>query len=232
MDSKTYVVAGGSSGIGLEIVKKLLVDGHHVINLSRHFDDPVKAQLKEDYRVDFTHDQQLPDLPDELHGVVYCPGSIQLKPFRSLKEADFQNDIQLNYLGAVKLLHHTERALKKGKGSVVLFSTVAVQSGMPFHSSISGAKGAVEGLTRALAAEWAPNIRVNAIAPSLTDTPLAGKLLSSPEKVEANGARHPLKRVGTPQEMANAAVFLLDHENSWITGQVIGIDGGMSTLKV
>ena len=172
------------------------------------------------------------DLPEQLHGLAYCPGSINLKPFRSLKPAAFQADFDVNVLGAVKVLQAAHQVLKKGGGSVVLFSTVAVGQGMPFHASVAAAKGAVEGLTKSLAAEWAPAIRVNCIAPSLTDTPLAGRLLSTPEKKEASGQRHPLKRVGEPEEIAALAHFLLSDEGSWMSGQVIGMDGGMSTLRV
>lgn len=232
MHPSTYVIAGGSSGIGLAIVKNLLQQGHQVINISRHFDDPVISSLTANHSLDLTGTVPLPELPEEIQGLVYCPGSIRLKPFRSLREEDFLEDIRINYLGAVRLLQHAEKALKKGEGSVVLFSTVAVSQGMPYHASISGAKGAVEGLTRSLAAEWAPSVRVNAIAPSLTQTSLSEKLLSTPEKIEANGARHPMKRVGKAAEMANMALFLLDKANSWITGQVIAVDGGMSRLRV
>lgn len=232
MNPSTYVIAGGSSGIGLEIVKKLLEQGHRVINISRQFEDPIRASLASHHSIDLAGTDDIPDLPDEIQGLVYCPGSIRLKPFRSLRQEDFLEDIRINYLGAVRLLQHAEKALKKGEGSAVLFSTVAVAQGMPFHASIAGAKGAVEGLTRSLAAEWAPAVRVNAIAPSLTQTPLAEKLLSTADKIEANGARHPMKRVGQAAEMANMALFLLDKSNSWITGQVIAVDGGMSSLRV
>lgn len=231
---KNYLIAGGSSGIGLALVKKLSAEGHHVLVVSRTSDSldglPGVSHLPKDLRTDELTEDELPPLLD---GVVYCPGSINLKPFKSLKPEAFQADFQINVLGAVKVLQAAQKALKAAEApAVVLFSTVAVRQGMAFHSSISAAKGAVEGLTRSLAAEWAPAIRVNCIAPSLTDTPLAGRLLGSDEKREAAGARHPLKRVGTAGEAAALAHFLLGENSSWITGQIIGLDGGMSSLRV
>lgn len=231
---KTYLIAGGSSGIGLELVKKLSADGHQVIVVSRTGDSlsgmPGVKHLPKNLLSDELSEGEL---PATLDGVVYCPGSINLKPFRSLKSDAFLEDFQINVLGAVKVLQASQKALKNAENpSVVLFSTVAVGQGMPFHASIAAAKGAVEGLTRSLAAEWAPAIRVNCIAPSLTDTPLAARLLSSEEKKEAAGARHPLKRVGTASEIAAFAHFLLSENSGWMTGQVIGLDGGMSSLKL
>ena len=167
--------------------------------------------------------------PDERAGYI-C---IVLKPFRSLKPAQFQSDFDINVLGAVKTMKACFKGLKKsGAGGVLLFSTVAVQQGMSFHASIAAAKGAIEGLTKSLAAEWAPTIRVNCIAPSLTHTPLAGRLLSTPEKKEASGARHPLKRVGEAAEIAEMGAFLLSEKAGWMTGQIIGMDGGMSSVRV
>ena len=175
-----------------------------------------------------------PELPEEIHGAVYCPGSINLRSFRSLQPADFRQDFELNLLGAVRFLQACQPRLKGpdgGPASVVLFSTVAVAQGMPMHTSVAAAKGAVEGLMRSLAAEWAPKIRVNAIAPALIDTPLAARLLSSPDKREALAARYPLKRIGEPADVAAVARFLLSAESGWLTGQVFGVDGGMSTLR-
>jgi NAD(P)-dependent dehydrogenase (short-subunit alcohol dehydrogenase family) len=165
--------------------------------------------------------------------LVYCPGTINLKPFHRIAISDFQNEMDINFFGAVRVLQACLKGLKKSdSASVVLFSTVAVQTGMGFHAGIASAKGAVEGLTRSLAAEWAPSkIRVNSIAPSLTDTPLASNLLSTPEKKEASDKRHPLGRIGSPEDLANAAFYLLSENSSWMTGQILHLDGGMSSLK-
>jgi NAD(P)-dependent dehydrogenase (short-subunit alcohol dehydrogenase family) len=177
----------------------------------------------------------LPELPEEIQGAVYCPGTINLRSFRSLQVADFRQDLEVNLIGAIRFLQACQPRLKGRDGepaSVVLFSTVAVGQGMPMHASVAASKGAIEGLMRSLAAEWAPKIRVNAIAPALTDTPLASKLLSTPEKREAMATRYPLKRIGTAEELARAAMFLVSSESNWVTGQVLGVDGGMSTCRV
>ena len=164
--------------------------------------------------------------------MVYCPGTINLKPFHRIKPEDFIYEFQVNFLGAVKAIQQSLSALKKSdKASIVLFSTVAVQNGMPFHAGIASAKGAIEGLTRSLAAELAPTIRINAIAPSITDTPLAGKLLSSDEKKEASANRHPLKKIGSVTDMVNLIDFLLSDKSAWMTGQILGLDGGMSSTR-
>lgn len=175
---------------------------------------------------------ELPQISEPLNGIVYCPGTINLKPLKSLKLEDFQNDFEVNLLGAVKVINKYFNNLKEaGKSSIVLFSTVAVQTGMPYHASIASAKGAVEGLTRSLAAEFAPNIRVNCIAPSITNTPLAEKLLNNETKVKSSEDRHPLKRIGDAKEIAEAVAFLISDSASFITGQIIKIDGGISSIK-
>ncbi len=234
MQNKNYLVVGGTSGIGLEMVKQLVEVGAKVFVLSRTNKNLENFSNVEHIEGDVTQDDlNVEGLPDRLEGIAYCPGSINLKSFRSLKAAQFQNDLEVNLLGAVRVLHATQNRLKKGeKPAVVLFSTVAVRQGMPFHASIAAAKGAVEGLTRSLAAEWAPKVRVNCIAPSLTQTPLAERILSSPDKIEASANRHPLKKIGDAEEIASLALFLLSGKASWITGQVIGADGGLSTLRV
>lgn len=184
---------------------------------------------------DVTGTDPLPDPPESIQGAVYCPGTVNLKSFRALSEDDFRRDWEVNLLGAVRFLKACQARLSGADGgpaSVVLFSTVAVGQGMPMHSSVAAAKGAVEGLVRSLAAEWAPKVRVNAIAPALVDTPLVERMLGTPEKREAMAARYPLKRVGTPTDAAALAAFLLSPDSGWITGQVLGMDGGMSTLRV
>lgn len=227
---KTYVVVGASSGIGYQITKKLIAAGNEVISISRSKPDlPVKHHT---FNVVQDDTSTLP-LLENISGLVYAPGSINLKPFRGLKVQDFENELNINLMSAIKILQWAQKPLvADGASSVVLFSTVAVQQGMPFHTSVAAAKGAVEGLTRSLAAEWAPKVRVNAIAPSLTQTPLAERLLNNEAKQEAAAKRHPLQRFGQAEDIANAAIFLLSEQSSWITGQILGVDGGMAALKL
>ena len=229
--AKQYLIVGGSRGIGLQLVKNLTSEGHSVTVLSRTNEGLIKMDNVTHIEHDVTSGN-IPDLDfDVLDGFVYCPGSINLKPFHRLKIADFEADFQLNVLGGIQILQHALPALKKSESaSALFFSTVAVQQGMGFHSSVAASKGAIEGLTRSLAAELAPTIRVNCIAPSVTDTPLASRLLSSDEKKEASGKRHVLNRVGTPSDIADMASFLLSDKSGWMTGQIIGVDGGMSSL--
>jgi NAD(P)-dependent dehydrogenase (short-subunit alcohol dehydrogenase family) len=234
MDTKNFFIAGGSSGIGLEIVKALNEKNNEIYVGSRTHDQLAGLDGVHHFPMDVKAESlNLEGLPDVLDGMVYCPGTIRLIPFQRLTIDDFLEDLQINFLGAVKTIQAGLTRLKKSKtgASVVLFSTVAVKTGMPFHASVAGAKAAVEGLTRSLAAEFAPRIRFNAIAPSLTDTPLTLNLLSSEEKRQASADRHPLKRIGTPQEIAGLTVHLLSDASTWITGQIIHIDGGMSSLR-
>lgn len=230
MQVKNFAIAGGTSGIGKALAEQLIDAGHRVFVCSRKAEGvPAGA---EHIVWDALGDQAPEGLPDTLHGAVYTPGSINLRMFRSLKPADFQHDFNISVLGAVRFLQAVHPALKaSGNASAVLFSTVAVGQGMPFHASVAAAKGAVEGLVRSLAAEWAPVVRVNAIAPSLVETPMAARLLDTDAKKEASAKRHPLARYGKAEEIAALAAFLLSDQASWISGQVIGADGGLSTLR-
>jgi NAD(P)-dependent dehydrogenase (short-subunit alcohol dehydrogenase family) len=234
MGSKSFVVVGGSSGIGLDITSRLVDGGHSVTVISRSEDGIAGLPGVDHIPLDITRDDIDPQrLPERIQGLAYCPGSIRLRPFHRLKESDFESDWRINLVGAVKAVQACLPGMKKADApaSVILFSTVAVGTGMPFHASIASAKGAVEGLTRSLAAEFAPKIRVNAIAPSLTDTQLAKTLLSDNGKRQAAADRHPLKRFGTPADSAALAMFLLNAESSWISGQILAVDGGMGALR-
>lgn len=231
---KNILVAGGSSGVGLNLVNLLSGLGAHIYVISRttaaewpegilHLPADVTSNLNE-----------VPGfLPEKLDGLVYAVGSINLKPFNRLSEEDFLNDYRLNVLGGAKIIQLSLKALKNaGMSSVVLVSSVAARTGMPYHASISAAKGAVEGLALSLAAELAgQQIRVNVVAPSLTDTPMAQNLLSTPEKRESSSKRHPLGKYGQPNDISQAIAFFLSEESSWVTGQVIGVDGGLGKLK-
>jgi NAD(P)-dependent dehydrogenase (short-subunit alcohol dehydrogenase family) len=236
MADKNFLVIGASSGIGAALTQQLSQENYRVFALSRRTPDFLPLPGVNYFSWDA---QQIPtpelinQIPDVLHGLIYLPGSIYLKPFHRLTPADFRQEWEINVLGAITHLQAFLPHLKKaGEAAVVLFSSVAAQTGMSFHASTGSAKAAVEGLGKALAAEWAPfKIRVNVIAPSLTDTPLAGNLLATPEKREAAGKRHPLARTGTPDEVAALARFLLSNEAGWMTGQVITLDGGLSSLR-
>lgn len=229
-----YLIIGASSGIGKKVAEQLSEAGHHVVgtynknqitsNNTNLLFYPLNV-LDEDIKIDF--------LPDKLDGIIYCPGSINLRPFERMKPIDFLEDYNLQVVGAIKTIQAAVPKLKMSdNASIILFSTVAVQLGLPFHSQVSASKGAIEGLTKALAAEYAPKIRVNCIAPSLTDTPLSASLLNKDQKREANAQRHPLKRIGTVDDIAQLILFLLSENASWITGQIHHIDGGMSTIKI
>jgi NAD(P)-dependent dehydrogenase (short-subunit alcohol dehydrogenase family) len=230
---KNILIIGASGGIG-NALASILGDQGHVVYGTYHRDDwdPGSEKIHH-HRLDVLGEHlDLGFLPDSLDGLVYCPGSINLKPFSRFTPEDFLEDYRLQVVGAVRVIQGSIKRLRASASpSVVLFSTVAVQQGFRFHTQVAASKGAIEGLTRSLAAEYAPKIRFNCIAPSLTDTPLAAGLLNTDEKRSANADRHPLKRVGEPEDLASLAAFLLTGKSGWITGQVFPVDGGMSVIK-
>jgi NAD(P)-dependent dehydrogenase (short-subunit alcohol dehydrogenase family) len=229
---KNYLIIGGSSGIGKALTEQMALEGDVYATYNKNEINSGIPSVNY-YHLDVTADElEFEDLPDEIHGLAYCPGSINLMPFKRIKPTQFTEDFELQVNGAVKVIQKVlPNLLAAGNSSILFFSTVAVQNGFNFHAQVAASKGAIEGLTRSLAAEFAPKIRVNAIAPSLTDTPLASKLLSSDEKKEANAQRHPLKTIGNPENIAQLGAFLLSDKSAWITGQVIHADGGMSSIK-
>ncbi len=224
---KTVLVVGGSKGIGKAIVDKLKATCH-IIMISRS-----KVDDNDDI-TRFSLDVLEDDLPDieKIDGLVYCPGSINLKSLTRLKIEDFQNDFNINVLGAVKVIKKYEKSLINNHGSVLLFSTVATKLGMPFHASIAVSKAGVEGLAKSLAAEYATKIRFNVIAPTVTDTPLAARLLRNDKQKETMKERHPLKNYLDPKEVASLANYLLSDESKSISGQVFPIDAGIISLKL
>ncbi len=227
---KNILLIGGSYGIGLGIAKELQYENKVFIasRTNENLTDLHITHLSFDANTDILDTSKLPDVID---GLVYCPGSINLRPFRGLKPESFESDLQINFINMVKVIQSVLPNLTaSNQSSIILFSSVAASMGMPFHTSVAASKGAIEGFAKALAAEYAPKIRVNVIAPSLTDTPLADKFLNNEVKREKSAERHPLKRVGTSEDMAQMASFLLSEKSSWISGQIFHVDGGMSTL--
>lgn len=230
--NKNYVIIGGSSGIGKELVNILASQKNNVFATynKNKAEDSDNVQFQK-YNV-LNDDLNLDHFPDEIDGLVYCPGSINLKPFKRFTEEDFMDDFKLQVVGATNIIKALLPRLTTGRNSsIVLFSTIAVQNGFNFHSQVSISKGAIEGLTRSLSAELSPKVRVNAVAPSLTDTSLASKFLNTPEKIAAQAEKNPLKKIGSTKEVAEAASYLLSDKSSWTTGQILHVDGGYSTIK-
>lgn len=226
---KKILVVGGSKGIGHAIVQQLVKD-NTVYNFSRTEPSVTHNNLKH-----FSGNILTDDLPniEALDSIIYCPGSINLKPISRLSLNNFREDFEINVIGAVKTIQHYLPLLKKGmKPSIVLFSTVASTLGMPYHASVAASKSGVEGLMKSLGAELAPTIRVNAIAPTVTDTDLASKLLRNEKMIENITERHPLKKFLNPEEVANMAVFLISDKASAISGQVLKMDCGIVSFKI
>lgn len=229
---KNILLIGGSYGIGLAIAQELQND-NNIFVASRTNENLAGLNVTHIPFDASTDTLDASKLPAILDGLVYCPGSINLRPFRGLKPEAFEADLQINFISLVKVIQAVLPNLTASEqSSIVLFSSVAASMGMPFHTSVAAAKGAIEGFAKALAAEYAPKIRVNVIAPSLTDTPLADKFLNNETKQEKSAERHPLKRFGKPEDSAQMASFLLSDKSSWISGQIFHVDGGMSTLLV
>lgn len=226
---KTIIIIGGSKGIGKAIINELS-ETHKIINISRTAPDVLHTNLTH-YSCDILTDD-LPEI-DELDGLIYCPGSINLKPISRLSLDDFRADFEINVLGAVKSIQKYLPQLKKGESpSILLFSTVATKLGMPFHASVAASKSAVEGLVKSLGAELAPTIRVNAIAPTVTDTQLASKLLRNEKMIENITERHPLKKFLNPEEVASTAAFLMSDKAASFSGQIFEMDCGIVSFKI
>ena len=231
IENKNILIIGGSSGIGLALAE-MLSPQNSVYVASRSHESLSHLDVKH-LPFDATTDElDLSVLPENLDGFVYCPGSINLRPFRGLKTEAFTSDFEINVIGAVKALKSVLNLLNASpNAAVVFYSTVAVQTGMPFHSSVAASKGAIEGLTRSLAAEFAPNIRVNCVAPSLTKSKIAEPMLKNTTIAEGIAKAHPLKRLGEGKDSASLAKFLITEDSSWVTGQIIAVDGGRSKLS-
>lgn len=229
---KNILLIGGSYGIGFALAKTL--QNTNNVYIACRSNEGLSGLNVTHIPFDASTDTlDTSNLPEVIDGLVYLPGSINLRPFKGLKIEAFENDLQINFISLVKVIQTVLPNLTaSNQSSIVLFSSVAASMGMPFHTSVAASKGAIEGFAKALAAEYAPKIRVNVIAPSLTDTPLADKFLNNDVKKEKSSERHPLKRFGQPEDIAQMANFLLNDNSSWMSGQILHVDGGMSTLLV
>ena len=235
--SEKYLIFGATGSIGSNLAEQLKSSGHdiHLVARNEEMVSTIANKLGCSFTVaDVLEDNFIEkvktDVPD-VKGIAYCVGSIDLKPLRMVKEEDFNKCMKLNLYSAVEIIKGYQESLKKNKGSIVLFSTVAAQRGFTNHAIIASAKAAVEGLTVSLAAEFAPNIRVNCIAPSLTNSKIAEPMLKNKVLAEGIAKAHPLKRLGEGKDSASMAKFLISEESSWITGQIIAVDGGRSKLS-
>jgi NAD(P)-dependent dehydrogenase (short-subunit alcohol dehydrogenase family) len=235
--SEKYLIFGATGSVGSSLAEQLKNSGNDIHLVARN-EDEVKViadKLGCSYTVaDVLEEgfiEKVKSDIEEIKGIAYCVGSIDLKPLRMVTEADMNKCMKLNLYSAIEAIKGYQESLKKNKGSVVLFSTVAAQRGFTNHTIIASAKAAVEGLTVTLAAEFAPNIRVNCIAPSLSKSKIAEPMLKNPAIAEGIAKAHPLKRLGEGKDSAALAKFLITEESSWITGQVIAVDGGRSKLS-
>ena len=235
MDAK-YLIFGATGAIGSNLANQLHKsdDDIHLVSRNEEEIKSLSEKLKCSYSVaDVLENNFIDKIKSEIteiKGIAYCVGSIDLKPLKMVSENDFQKCMKLNLYSAVEVIKAYQDSLKKNKGSIILFSTVAAKRGFTNHSIIASTKAAVEGLTISLAAEFAPNIRVNCIAPSLTNSKIAQPLLKNTIMAEGIAKAHPMKRIGEGKDAAAMAKFLLTDESSWITGQIIGVDGGRSSI--
>ena len=227
---KNILIIGGSSGVGKSLVKRLKANNNLISTY--HKNPQENSENVNFYEYDVISDSPSNlQIPEALDSIIYCPGTINLKPFNRYTEDELIDDFKINVLGFLKILSAFKRhLLNTDNPSIVLFSSVAAQKGISYHTQVACSKGAIESLTKTLAAELAPKIRVNAIAPSLLDTPLANKFLNSELKIKNNIERHPLKKIGEANDISSMVEFLISDNAKWITGQVINIDGGLSTL--
>lgn len=227
---KNILLIGGSSGIGLSLINQISEEYNVFVACRSNESLPENINY---IKYDVLNDELDTSLiPDTIDSFIYFPGSINLRPFKSLSLESFKDDLEINLIGLIKSLKSVLKNLtNSNSASIVLFSTVAVQRGMPFHTSVSSSKGAIEGLAKSLAAELSPKIRVNVIAPSIVNTPLANRFLNNEIKIEKSANRHPLKRIGNPNDISNLIDYLISEKSSWITGQIIAIDGGLSTIE-
>ena len=228
---KNILLIGGSYGIGASLTK-ILSEDNNVIVASRTKPEQELNNVKY-IEFDASCDEiDLSLIPETIDGFVYLPGSINLRPFKGLSIDAFKQDLEINVLSLIRILKSIlPKLILSNNASLVFLSTVAVSQGMPFHSSVAVSKGAIEGLAKSLAAEYAPKFRVNVIAPSIVDTPLANRFLNNETKIQKSSEKHPLNRIGKKEDIAEMIGFLLSDKSSWMTGQVLGIDGGLSTIK-
>ena len=228
---QNILIIGGSSGVGLSLVERLKNRFNIISTYNNNPITSIKNVTYQHYNV-LTSDVEELNVPESLNGIVYCPGSINLKPFNRYSEKELLDDIKINVIGFLKILSSYKNKLLNGENpSVVLFSSVAATKGIPFHTQVAFSKGAIESVAKTLAAELAPKIRVNVVAPSLLETPLSAKFLNTETKVENNIKRHPLKKIGEPSDISSVVDFLLSENAKWMTGQIIHVDGGISTLS-
>ena len=239
MNKKKILVFGGSGSIGKALAIKLKINNYEPIIISRSEDElkNISTEINCDYRIcDVLNTERINEISqefkDDIFGIAYCVGSINLKPLKITKDEDFIDSFKINTLGAINAIRINQESLAKNNGSILLYSTIAVKQGFTNHTIVSTAKGAIEGLTLSLAAEFAPKVRVNCIAPSLTDAKMTQKLISNETIKKAIENMHPLPKIGSGEDFSDIGSFLLSDKNSWITGQIFHIDGGRSTLRI